>query len=198
MKVKLKAFTLVEVLLVSTLIAVVSLAVFRCFTNGLKLWSRAQHLNRESEVVIFLDKMAEDLRSTVNMSGFNFKGTAEQLSFPAVVRTKADQKSARAKEEIVSQIGAVRYRYDVSERTIFRQQANYAQALKKKWQPDELPVVSGVDGLEFHYDVASDREFLFKSEISEGIPSGVIVEIHFSDERGSHQIKRYLSIPVGV
>lgn len=197
MKFKSNAFTLVEVLLVCSLIAVVSLAISRCFINGLKLWGKAQHLNREAEVVIFLDKMAEDLRSTVVMSGFNFKGTAQQVSFPAVVRTKADQKSARAKEEIVSQIGAVKYHYDVSERTIYRQQANYAQALKKKWQQEESPVVTGIDGLEFHYDIPSDRGFLLKSEISEGTPLGVMVEVHFSDEGGPHQFKRFLSIPVG-
>ncbi len=197
MKPKSDAFTLVEVLLVSSLVALVSLAIFRCFGNGLKLWGKAQHLNREAEVVIFLDKMAEDLRSTVVMSGFNFKGTAQQLSFPATVNTRADQRSARKKEEMVWQIGAVKYRYDVEGRAIYRQQANYAQASKKRWSQEEVPVVKGIEGLEFHYDIASDKGFLLKSEISEGVPLGVMVEVRFNDEGGPHQFKRFLSIPVG-
>lgn len=197
MKLKSQAFTLIEVLLVSSLIAIVSLAVFRSFSNGLKLWNRAERLNREAEVAIFLDKMAEDLRSTQLISGISFKGTATKVSFPAIVLTQADPRSTRAKEEIIDQIGAVQYRFDAGTHTIFRRQANYSQSLKGNWPEQEEPIVSGVEDLILHYEVASDKGFLLKSEIDAVVPMGIMVEVHFNDDSGSHQLKRFLSIPVG-
>ncbi len=198
MKLKTRAFTLVEILLVSVLISVVGLAIFRCFINGLKLWSKAQRLNNEAEVVIFLDKIAEDLRSVVVLSGLSFKGNATQISFPAVVMTKADSKSSRASEGLINQIGSVKYRYDFDKHTIYRQQANYPQAIKDRWKQDELPVVSGVDELVFHYEIVSENRLLLKSDISEKTPAGIMVEIRFSDQEGQHEIKRYIPIPVGA
>ncbi|MEI7998136.1 MAG: type II secretion system protein [Candidatus Omnitrophota bacterium] len=196
MKLKSKAFTLIEVLLVSTLIAIVGIAVFQALSNGIKLWAKAQRLNREAEVAIFLDKMGEDLRSVPIISGIPFKGTDILFSFPAVVMTKADSKSSRSQEGFISQIGAVQYRFDPVEHTVFRRQANYAQAIKRKWAQQENPEVLGIDELDFHYEIASDKGLLLKSEIGEGIPLGVMVEVYFSDDSGKHQLKRYLSLLV--
>ncbi|MBF0490415.1 MAG: type II secretion system protein [Candidatus Omnitrophica bacterium] len=197
MKLKPKAFTLIEVLLVSSLIAILGIAIFRSFGNGLKLWAKAQRLNRDADVNIFLDKVAEDLRSTTIVSGLAFKGSETKLSFPAIVMTQADIKSSRASEEIIDQIGAVQYRFEPSEHVIYRRQANYAQAVKGKWGQEEKVVVSGIEDLDIHYEVSSSKGFLLKSEISDGIPSGIVIEVRFSDDSGVHQFKRYLSIPVG-
>ena len=195
MRLKLKAFTLVEVLLVASLMAMVGVAIFQSFANGLKLWSRAERLNREAQVAIFFEKMAEDLRSAATISSISFKGMGSQVSFATVVMTKADQRSSRASEGFIDQLGAVEYRFDPGEHTIFRRQANYAQALKGRWQEAAIPVVSGIDELILTYEVSSDKGFFMKSQVSEGIPSGIMVEVHFNDESGGHQIKRYLAIP---
>jgi prepilin-type N-terminal cleavage/methylation domain-containing protein len=192
-----RAYTLVEILIVSSLIAVVSLAVFRSFSNGLKLWGRAERLNNEADVAILFDKMAEDLKSVSLISGIPFKGTGTKVSFPTIVLTKADPRSSRAQEELVDQIGAVQYRFDAESHRVFRRQANYSQATKEKWVQEELPVASGIDDLILHYEVISDKGFLLKSEVNATIPGGVMVEVHFSDDSGPHQLKRYLSIPVG-
>jgi len=63
-----RGFTLTEVLLVSAMFAVISLAVFNAFSNGFKLWARGQHVMVEGYTAIFLDKISEDLRQTVLMS----------------------------------------------------------------------------------------------------------------------------------
>jgi prepilin-type N-terminal cleavage/methylation domain-containing protein len=85
-----KAFTLVEVLLVSAIIAGVGVAVFQAFTNGLKLWTRTQQLNHQAEIAMLFDKMGEDLRSAILITGINFKGTETDMIWPSVVMTKAD------------------------------------------------------------------------------------------------------------
>ncbi|MBI3602313.1 MAG: type II secretion system protein [Candidatus Omnitrophica bacterium] len=196
MKPKPRAFTLVEVLLAAALVAMVGMAIFQAFANGLKLWTKAQRLNREAEVAIFLDRMEQDLRSTPLISGISFKGIATQISFPAVVMTRADRKSSMASEVFIDQIGAVQYRFDALEHTIFRRQTNYAQALKGQWG-QELPVVGGIDEFNFYYEVASDKGFLMKPQSDEVIPSGVMVKMHFSDDSGEHHLRRYFRIPVG-
>jgi len=192
-----KAFTLIEILLVSSLVAILAIAIFRSFGNGLKLWGRAERLNKEAEVAIFLDKMAEDLRSATLISGLRFDGTAMRFSFPAIVKTKADVKSSRASEGIIDQIGAVQYRFDSASHKIFRRQANYAQAIKHGWSLEETTVAEGVEELSLYYEVASDKGFLFKSEVKDAIPLGVRVDIQFTDDNGPHQLKRFLPIPVG-
>lgn len=197
MKLKTKSFTLIEVLLVSSLIAVLGVAIFHTFSNGLKLWARAQRLNPESEVALFLDKIGEDLRSTSAISGIAFKGIGAQLSFPAIVLTKADQRSSRASEGMVNQIGAVRYRFDPGTQTIYRRQANYAQAIKDRWIQEEVPVAVGITELALHYEISSEKRYLLKSTFDEGIPRGVMVEVNFGDDSGKHQLKRYFLIPVG-
>ncbi len=197
MRLKLKGFTLIEILLVSVLISVIGITIFRCFANGLKLWSKAQRLNNEVQVAIFLDKIADDLRSTVNISGIEFKGTATEVSFPCIIRTTADHKSSRASEEFINQIGRVQYIYDYSQHAILRKQANYSQALKGKWQINDVPIVSGIDSLEFHYDVSTQKGFQFKNETREGLPLGLMIEVRFSDDNGQHQFKRYVLIPIG-
>lgn len=195
MRIRSRAFTLIEVLLVSSLIAILAIAIFRSFGNGLKLWGKAERLNREAEVAIFLDKMAEDLRSTIVTSVISFKGTGMEISFPAIVLTKADIKSSRAAEQLIDQIGAVQYRFDPGQHTVLRRQANYSQAVKNTWG-QETPVVMGIDDLILHYEVLSNKSFLMKSELKEGLPDGVMVEIHFTDDNGPHELKRFLPIPV--
>ena len=195
MRLKSKAFTLIEVLLAASLMALVGLAVFRSFANGLKLWARADQLTREAEVAIFFDKMAEDLRSVPHISGIDFKGTSGKVAFPAIVLTKADSHSSRFPEGLIDQIGAVEYRFDAQTHTVFRRQANYSYALKKKWE-QEKAVVTGIDGVDFYYEIPTLKALVMKSEINGVAPLGVLLKIHFTDHNGQHQFQRYLSIPV--
>ena len=84
--------------MVSVLFAVISLAVFNSFSNGFKLWARSQHLIVEGDIAIFLDKMDEDLRGVVTISGIPFTGSSAQLSFPAIILAPTDQNGSRSKE----------------------------------------------------------------------------------------------------
>jgi hypothetical protein len=196
MKFKSKAFTLVEILLVSSLVAVLGIAVYRSFSNGLKLWAKVQRINRGAETTIFLERFAEDLRVSVGISNILFKGTPTKISFPAIVMTSADPKSSRSPESIIDQIGMIQYCFDHEQHAIFRQQANYGQALKDKWAEQTL-VASGINDISLKYETNGENGFAVKSEINGIIPSGVIVDIHFSDDSGEHQFKRYLWIPIG-
>ena len=145
-----RGFTLTEVLLVSCMFAVISLAVFNAFSNGFKLWARGQHVMVEGNMAIFLEKIADDMRSVVTISGIPFKGDSTQLTFPAIIDGPTDEKGSRAKEEIGYQIGAVKYVYDPAEKKVYRSQAGYGQALKALWSPP-VEVVSEVEDISLRY-----------------------------------------------
>jgi len=47
-----RGFTLTEVLLVSAMLALISLAVFNAFSNGFKLWARGERVMAEGDTAL--------------------------------------------------------------------------------------------------------------------------------------------------
>ena len=189
-------FTLMEMLLVTVLVSVIGLAVFNALNNGLKLWARGISLSHEGEAGIWLDKIGEDLRSVVPVSGITFKGTGMHCSFPAIVVTPADKNGSRAQEGIVDQIGAVQYRFDPADGKMVRRQANYGQALKKQWGPDQ-EIASGLEEVTFHYYFSGDKGFLTKMEVDGRIPAGIFIEVIMRGDYPQRRLKRFYAVPVG-
>lgn len=190
------AFTLTEVLLVSAMFAVISLAVFNAFSNGFKLWARGQHVMVEGNTAIFLSRIGEDLRQTVLMGGIPFKGSGSELSFPAIILAPTDPNGSRAKEGVGPQIGAIRYVFDPAQNKIFRYQATYGQALKEQWsQPVE--VASLIDDISMRYYFTVERGLTEKRETDQGVPMGVMIDVQFMVEGQICHMRRFLVIPVG-
>lgn len=191
-----RGFTLMEILLVTVMLSVLSVAIFKAFSNGIKLWAKGNHLVTEADIALFFDKLGEDLRSVPRISGIPFKGIGSQVSFPTIVLTRADERSARAEEGMVDQIGAVKYEYDFATRTISRRIANYSEALKEKWQ---LPTVAAVDieAVNFRYYFRKLDQTQVKTQTDEGIPVGVMVEIMFTEEGKGRGMRRYFPIIAG-
>ena len=189
-------FTLVEVLLVSAMFAVISLAVFNAFSNGFKLWARGQHVMVEGNLSIFLDRIGEDLRSTVINSNIPFKGQSTEFSFPALILAPTDKNGSRAAEEFGTQIGAVRYIYDPLEKKIYRSQAYYGQAIKSEWQ-QPLEVASMIEDVSLRYYFKADRGLEVKSQSDQGTPMGVMIDVSLLIDGQISHIRRFLLIPVG-
>jgi len=191
-----RGFTLTEVLLVSAMFAVISLAVFNAFSNGFKLWARGQHVMIEGDMAIFLDRIAEDVRQTVIISGIPFKGSGTELSFPAIILAPTDSNGSRAKETIGDQIGAIRYVFDSASGKIFRSQASYGQALKEQWS-DPIEVASLIEDISLHYYFSADHGLQIKDDTDQGIPLGIMIDIQFLVEGQVFHMRRFLIIPVG-
>ena len=191
-----QGFTLTEVLLVAGMFALISLAVFNAFSNGLKLWARGQHVMVEGDTAIFLDRIAEDLRQTVIISGIPFKGDSTQLSFPAIILAPTDNNGSRAKEGLGSQMGAIRYTFDPAEKKIFRSQAVYGQALKEQWSYP-IEVASLIEDISMRYYFKADKGLEIKDQMDQGIPVGVMIDVQFLVEGQVFHMRRFLIIPVG-
>ena len=196
MKNKRQGFTLTEVLLVSAMFALISLSVFNAFSNGFKLWARGEHVITEGYSAIFLDRLGEDLRQTVLLSGIPFKGGSSELSFPAIILAPTDVQGSRAREEIAGQIGAIRYVFDPSQNKIFRYQAVYGQALKSRWS-EPVEVAGQVEDISLRYYFKTDRGLDVKSQTDQGIPMGVMIDLQFLVEGQMVHMRRFLIIPVG-
>ena len=189
-------FTLTEILLVSCMFAVISLAVFNAFSNGFKLWARGQHVMVEGDMAMFLDRIAEDLRGTVLISGIPFKGDSTQLSFPAIILAPTDSNGSRSGEGAGTQIGAVRYTFDPSEKKIYRAQATYGQALKAQWS-SPIAVASLIEDISMQYYFKADRGLELKGQSEEGIPLGVMIDVQFLVDDQVVHMRRFMIIPVG-
>lgn len=185
-----------EVLLVSCMFAVISLAVFNAFSNGFKLWARGQHVMVEGDMAIFLDKIGEDLRGTVSITGIPFKGNGTVVSFPAIILAPLDPNSSRSAEGYGDQIGAIKYEYEPAEKKIFRSQATYGQALKMQWsQPVE--VASLIEDISMSYYFKADKGLDVKEQTDEGIPLGVMIDVQLMIDGQLRHMRRFLLIPIG-
>src|SRR3989338_2632588 len=63
-----KSFTLIEMLLVTSLMAMIGLAVYHSLVNGMKIWDASTRYTAEEDVALFFDKISQDIRSATNYS----------------------------------------------------------------------------------------------------------------------------------
>ena len=192
-----RGFTFIEIMLVTLIFATLSVAIFTCLSNGIKLWERGRKLMVEEDVAIFFDRFSSDLRNTFNYSKLSFTGAENNLEFPTVVWTAADRVSVRAHEGLVDQLGEVRYEFDPEHGTLVRRQANYSQALQEDWGVDEI-VLPAVKGVRFHYFYTASKDPQLNVETGDGIPAGVEVELVIPSGKEEKVFKRYIAVPAGV
>ena len=184
-------------LLVTSLVAMCSVAIFRTFVSGVKLWEHAQRFSVQEDISIFFDKLSEDLRNSFYFSAIKFNGMETQVSFPAFVTTRADTNSSRAQEGLIDQIGAVQYRLDYEEHKLYRSQANYSQALKGKFQ-EPRALVNSIDEIHFRYYYPDKKGLQAYAKAQDTIPSGIYVEVKFHDETSERTMSRFIGIPAGI
>ncbi len=195
MKFKTAGFTLVEMLLVSGLVALIGVVIFSAFGNGLKLWARGIAVNHDADTALFMMRMKEDLRSMATITGINFEGSEFKVSFPSVVTVRADKYASSAQEQMVDQIGAVQYWFDPVKKAVLRRQANYGQALKGQWGP-EIEVATSLDAVEFRYFLFEENQYRRVQELKDKIPSWLSIEAR-AEGSADQSSKRIVLIPIG-
>ncbi|MBF0122847.1 MAG: prepilin-type N-terminal cleavage/methylation domain-containing protein [Candidatus Omnitrophica bacterium] len=192
-----RAFTFIEILLVTSLIAILSLSIFTCFSNGLKLWDRSRREILTEDISIFFDRFASDLRNTFIFSTIPLDGGENSFVFPTVVLTKADEYGSRRNEEFVDQLGRVRYAFDFEKGAIMRQQANYSQSTRNDWA-DAKTMAVGIKELKFKYYYSGIKEYQLHADNSVVLPSAVEVAVRFMQGGEEKTMSRFVSIPLGI
>ncbi|KKS44751.1 MAG: hypothetical protein UV05_C0001G0011 [candidate division CPR1 bacterium GW2011_GWA2_42_17] len=185
-----------EVLLVVSLISIINIALYNALVNGLRIWERSQRLVVEQDLAVFFDKIAQDLRNSFLYSRIKFNGNDHRFSFPTRVHILADPKSDSPIDQYISQLGRVEYYFDTIEKKIYRHQANYGQALSEEFsRPTAL--VNAVETVEFQYIYLTDNEEIVSREVLDIPPSGVDIEVHFSDSGVQKSVRKLIAVPIG-
>lgn len=180
-------FTLIEMLMVTAMLAVVSLAIYATFSNGIKIYQRLHMRVLEEDLSIVLDKFSRDLHNVVNFESIQFLGKAESVEFVTLVNSQQLDKTT---------IGKVEYFYDSGEETFSRRKSDYSQIFNKR--PDKyLESVERIESLVFKYYVYSEEEkkYFWLEEVSE-IPIAVRVKLKLNNGSRIVEFQKTVSIPI--
>jgi len=182
--------TFIELLVVTVILSIVSLAIYASFNNGIRIWQRVNKNIPEEDLNIFFDRFALDLRNALQFSGINFSGGSERLEFATIINSQRLQKRT---------VGEVIYLYEPHKQILKREERDFSQ------------IFSGEDGLirqsltkigylkfqYYSYD-KNKKEYVWEEEWLAGgaLPLAVRIEIEFKDGVQTHKFTKTVSIPV--
>lgn len=190
-----RAFTMVEMLLVVAVLSVITLALYRSISNGLRVWDRVYRFSVEEDVAIFMDRLTTDLRNLTMYSRFPFQGQTTRMVIPTLVRVPADRKSHEGSDEIVEQLGSVEYYFDGLRSSIYRKQGNYGQTVRRRSGPAGR-LAQPVQSLKFFY-LKIEHQNIVEYPALDQVPLAVRVEVEFQDQRGvPHKVSRLIHVPL--
>jgi prepilin-type N-terminal cleavage/methylation domain-containing protein len=189
-------FTLVELLVVVSLMALIGMSLYAMFGSAMNMMRRVSRSEIAEDVGIFLERFDREISSQIIFKGIPFNGKETLLSFPS--RIGLDKRVPLNRG-----IGRVSYFFDESRRVFARRQENLGQIYKPGEEEKATAVLEGVSGLKFQYFIYRKAEKVYEwvpewDSLGNGgeIPSAVKVE--FSCARGEepHAFERTIAIPI--
>ena len=182
------AFTLIEVLVVTLILALAIGAIAACIASGVKVWERAQSLNTlERETLMGLETLERDVRNTFLFYDIGFSGDAIGLSMPGLVAGASD-----GPDEFNRVVGTISYAFDVQQEVLFRTVSIYdpdaviggpAEALAQRLKTVRFSYVEG--------DRQTDA---WQSKTN--LPDRIDVSITALDGLDEVEIRRVIVLPV--
>lgn len=140
-----KGLTLIELLITTSLIAMMGLAVYSVFSRGIAVWNVASVSDyREAEIRFALEKAARELRNSVGFPGATFSGTESEVSFPTYINV------TRPDGVPMAEVGRAVYYYDAGNKAVLRSQQSYIESFGEG-SPAAKEQVGSVSGLKFEY-----------------------------------------------
>ncbi len=180
---------MIEMLIVSITLGVISLAINSALNNGVKIWRKInQHLPQE-DIDIFLDKLTLDLHNVFLSPQFTFTGDQQRLALPTLVT------SAKFPDRLP---GEALYVYDESKNQLDKQIRDYSDIYNDD-QGLAQPLLKNLNSLKFSYYFfeAEKKYYSWVDEWkNEGLPNAVRVEIEVKDGDKIRQFSRTIAIPV--
>ncbi len=196
-------FTLIELLLSLSIFLIISIAVYSTFAGGVQVWRKAQEFSSTSQTTrLILEKMAGDLRNTVRITGSEFIGEPQKLSFLVLRRSPA-----AAAPSTLSEIRRITYelkRDEASEHdALFRLDESYAEGLQEGHrEPDVL--AGPIAGLALQYAFKGEDEETAREwkDIWEGngiIPTGVKITLKMPGRQEEEALfTKVVFMPLGL
>jgi prepilin-type N-terminal cleavage/methylation domain-containing protein len=184
-------FTLIEILIVTLILSIISLAIFSTFSNGIKIWKRINTKITNEDLVIFCERFSSDLRNSFKFTGIDFLGKEDSLEFPSLVNSPG----LKAKT-----VGRLSYEYKPDARILARKQTDYsgvhsaAEAITKQ----SLKDIKNTKFLYYFYD-KEKKEYVWLEEWlkKDELPLAVRLELEFGGGAENAKFIRTFSIPAG-
>ncbi|MBA4387799.1 MAG: hypothetical protein C0404_07450 [Verrucomicrobia bacterium] len=134
--------TLIELLIVIAIMSLIIVVIGACLTGAVRVWDAAREFNAaEMEAAVGLTLVEKDLARSLPFFLIKFRGQAKEVSFPCIVRTGPAGSEER--------IGTVKYYYDATSRSLFRQQWKYPD--KEPGRESAERVSTGFEDVTFSY-----------------------------------------------
>ncbi len=191
-----RGMTFIEVMLAASLTSLIGLALYQSFSHGLKIWERANQFAMEEEIVIFLDRIEQDLQNAFVYAQFPFIGQEQRLAFATMVNTPKDPSLTKGEIDYALQMGRAEYYLDPSDLRIYRQDANYSQAVNGEYGPARV-LTRPIQNLNFSYAVIDQFGGLSFVRITDKLPVSIRVEVEYTDVNGqSLSMTKTINIPL--
>ncbi len=193
-----RGLTLVELMFVSLLMAIIGLALYAGFSNGLRVWDEVRSPFPEEDALIFFDRFSVELSNSLPYPSLDFTGDAGRLSFPTVVSDDL-QYPATARG-----VGAVEYRFDNVSHRLFRTQRTLSdvfrgQALSSRSALEDL---AGCVFSYFAIDQAAGQPAWFsewppaQANVTAGLPLAVRAVLVYISGNKTEEYAKTVFIPM--
>ncbi len=178
--------TLLETILVSSLISIVALTLYNALSNGLKVWDRVHQFVIEEDIALFLNEISEELHNAYVMEEMPFEGQPHRIAFPTIVLTLEDPKISGGRDNYIHQPGRVQYFFDTSQKNLYRQQANYSLALGGRFF-EKREVLGSLKEVRFLYYTVNEDKIIELSH-TKSWPMMIKVMVRFADLAGNERV----------
>ncbi len=170
-------FTLIELIVVISILAVVTGVVVASFAGGLRVLEAASGYSRvDAEVVSGAKLLRQDLMNAFAFYAIEFDGDASRVSFAGLERNEGSGKPRR--------IVNLEYALDRNTEELVRKSAVFPLSIKS---PDarEESVIRGVESILFSYfepDMESGGEWVDSWQDATNLPGAVRVRLEFGED----------------
>ncbi|MFH1199366.1 MAG: type II secretion system protein [Candidatus Omnitrophota bacterium] len=179
-------FTLIELMVVASILVILTIAVSSAFLAGLNVYNRARSFAAgQADILLAFEKMERNFKNSVSIFGKKYVFEGKKLSFPIITR----EVDTKGKENIV--LSEVVYYFDYQQKAILEQYQNSLEARK----------LASAEDLAFSYCSFNpvNRKCVWGSFPGDGLtlPRGVKIKIIFKDNTGIGVLERTVFMPVG-
>ncbi|MEW6025700.1 MAG: prepilin-type N-terminal cleavage/methylation domain-containing protein [Planctomycetota bacterium] len=206
-------FTLIELLIASVLTALVALAAYHAFSQGILIWKKGQENTNQDKALMAMERISRELKNMFSFEPVGFSGEETKVSFPCLAyrydwiepneEAIIEPVSATAETAPLPLITKATYEYNQSEEKLSRLEEVYAypdlEELKTKtdWAKKDSSriILEDVEILKFSYAITKTPELSFSnSVINSGIPYAVKIELKLKSMKDA--LTRTILVPV--
>jgi prepilin-type N-terminal cleavage/methylation domain-containing protein len=182
-------FTLIEILVVTVILSIVSLAIFATFNNGIKIWQRVSRLLPEEDMAIFFDRFNSDVKNSLRFGGLKLTGSEYTLQLVTLVSTSRFQGLTP---------GEVIYSYNQNSKVISREELDLSHIYTEE-KGISARSINNIKSCRFQYYYRDKerKQYFWQDEwIKEELPLAIRLELELDDGSQIRTFTKTVSIPI--